>query len=173
MRKRSGIAQAATCLLALSAVSLQAQQYSELWGKNAEHGIDVLGERISVLNTIFDHYIGRPDIIGTSGITRWVGHVGIGFTSRYSLYHNIIFKGRYFHDFDIINVPSHNVVSNVAGTDMALHHHGQGARHNLYTNIYVGRGTRGLGGLKDSQTSPIKKTGRIATCPATSPFNIS
>lgn len=122
-----------------------------LYIKNVDHGIDVHGQRISVLNIIFDHFIGRPDTIGTSGITRWVGHVGIGFTSRHSLYHNIEFKGRYFHDFDIINVPSHNVVSSVKGTNMALHHHGQGANHNLYTDVDMGLGTRSLGALTDDR----------------------
>ncbi|MFK7986749.1 MAG: glycosyl hydrolase family 28-related protein [Sandaracinaceae bacterium] len=122
-----------------------------LYIRNADHGIQVSGTHISVLNVILDHFAGREDIIGTSGITGWVGHVGIGMTSHHSLFHNIEFRGRYFHEFDIINVPTSNVVSNIRGLDMSLHHHGQGARDNLYTNVYAGAGSRALGGLSDSQ----------------------
>jgi len=114
--------------------------------KNADHGITLgRASQCSVLNVIFDHSINRPDITGTSGKFRWVGHVGIGLGgSSRNLFHNIEFKGKFFHDFDIINVPSHNVVSNVKGTNMALHHHGQGANHNLYTNVHLGLGRRGF-----------------------------
>jgi fibronectin type 3 domain-containing protein len=101
---------------------------------------------------VFDHYLGRPDIIGSAGNVRWVGHIGINMGgATFCLFHNIDFKGKYFHDFDIINVPSNCVVSNVKGTNMSLHHHGQGANRNLYTNVDVGVGDRSLGGLKDSQ----------------------
>lgn len=119
--------------------------------RNADHGIHVSGTRISVLNIILDHFSGRGDVIGGGGVTGWVGHVGIGMTSHHSLFHNIEFRGRYFHDVDIINVPTNNVVSNLSGVDVRLHHHGQGARNNLYTNIDSGAGSRALGGLIDSQ----------------------
>jgi len=122
--------------------------------KNVDHGISMGGaKRISVLNIIFDHFIGRPDVIGSSGNSGWVGHVGIGMgKANHCLFHNIEFKGRYFHDFDIINVPNGSVVSNVRGPEsgggtFALHHHGQGARNNLYTNVRGGP----IAGLKDSQ----------------------
>lgn len=125
---------------------------------NADHGITAHGTRLSVMNIIFDHYIGRHDIIGTSGVTGWVGHVGIGLTSHHSLFHNIEFRGRYFHDFDIINVPTHNVISNITGADATLHHHGQAARHNTYTNVDLGAGTRGLNGLSDT---PGRQRGEV------------
>lgn len=108
--------------------------------KNADHGIMMGGaEHISFLNLVFDHYIGRPDIIGSSGITRWVGHIGVNMgNAQNCLFHNVDFKGKYFHDFDIINVPKGCVVSNVKGLAVVLHHHGQGASNNLYTNVNVG-----------------------------------
>lgn len=125
-----------------------------IYFRNVDHGISMGGaENVSVLNIIFDHYIGRPDVIGSSGRSGWVGHVGIGLgKAKNCLFHNVEFKGNYFHDFDIINVPNGSVVSNVTGPDsapgsFALHHHGQGARNNLYTNIYGGP----IAGLKDSQ----------------------
>lgn len=113
--------------------------------KNADNAI-MMGkaERISMLNIIFDHYIGRPDIIGSSGVNRWVGHIGINLNgAKRCLFHNIQFTGSYFHDFDIINVPSYSVISNITGTKASLHHHGQGANHNLYTNVFVGTGANG------------------------------
>jgi len=112
--------------------------------KNADHGITLhKATHNSVVNVIFDHSIHRPDITGTSAKYRWVGHVGIGLGgSSHNLFHNIEFRGKFFHDFDIINVPSHNVISNVTGPDLALHHHGQGAKYNLYTNVHAGKGTR-------------------------------
>jgi hypothetical protein len=131
--------------------------------KNADHGVMMGGaQRISFLNMVFDHYIGRPDIIGSTGNVRWAGHIGINMGSaKKCLYHNIEFKGKYFHDFDIINVPSENVVSNVRGVNMSLHHHGQGANKNLYTNVDVGKGDRSLGGLMDSQNQSNETHWRI------------
>jgi len=131
--------------------------------KNADHGVMMGGaQRISFLGMIFDHYIARPDIIGTSGKTRWAGHIGINMGgARRCLFHNIEFTGKYFHDFDIINVPSENVVSNVRGSNMSLHHHGQGANKNLYTNVDVGKGDRSLGGLMDSQNQSNETHWRI------------
>jgi fibronectin type 3 domain-containing protein len=109
-------------------------------------------DQISVLNLIMDHCIERYDFIGSSGNIRWVGHVGIGMGKlKRSLMHNIEFKGKYFHEFDIINVPAYNVVSSVKGYEMALHNHGQGANHNLYTEVDFGTGVRNFGALTDGQ----------------------
>jgi hypothetical protein len=145
--------------------------------KNADHGVMMEGaQRISFLNMVFDHYIARPDIIGTSGNARWAGHIGINMGgAQKCLFHNIEFIGKYFHDFDIINVPSENVVSNVRGSNMSLHHHGQGANKNLYTNVDVGKGDRSLGGLMDSQNQSTETHWRIygnqTLDPATVPLN--
>ncbi|HKL20268.1 MAG TPA: glycosyl hydrolase family 28-related protein, partial [Tichowtungia sp.] len=124
-----------------------------IYFKNVDAAVTFNGAtRISVLNLILGQSIERPDFIGSSGIVRWVGHVGVGMGNlSKSLMHNIEFKGKYFHEFDIINVPSYNVISSVKGTDMALHNHGQGANHNLYTEIYAGTGTRIFGALTDTQ----------------------
>ena len=122
--------------------------------KNGDNTVMMQGaERISFLNMVFDHYIGRPDIIGSGSTHRWVGHIGIGMTgAKYCLFHNVEFRGNHFHDFDIINVPNHNVISNVTGSDVILHHHGGGANHNLYTNASVGRG-QGIGGIGNTQNT--------------------
>lgn len=111
--------------------------------------------RISFLNIIFDHDIGRPDIIGSGSTHRWVGHIGMSMSNaQHCLFHGIEFRGNYFHEFDNINVPKNCVVSNVTGTDVSLHHHGGGARNNLYTNACVGNGPglSGLGPTQDSET---------------------
>lgn len=109
--------------------------------RNTDNTTSISGSYLSFINIVFDHFIGRPDIVGSSGRTRWVGHIGIGMNgASHCLFHNIVFTGKFFHDFDIINVPGHNVVSNVRGDDVTLHHHGMGARHNLYTNVDVGAG---------------------------------
>lgn len=131
--------------------------------KNADHGVMMEGaQRISFLNMVFDHYIGRPDIIGATANLRWAGHIGINMGgARKCLFHNIEFTGKYFHDLDIINVPSENVVSNVRGSNMALDHHGQGANKNLYTNVNVGKGDRSLNNLKDSQNQADETHWRI------------
>ncbi|MGK0456426.1 MAG: hypothetical protein ACJAUA_000727 [Zhongshania aliphaticivorans] len=112
-------------------------------------------ERISVLNIIFDHFIGRPDLIGSSGVHRWVGHIALSMhNTQYNLYHNIDFRGNYFHELDNNNVPKNNVISNFTGTDVALHHHGTGSNNNLYTNASVGRGP----GIQDLITSEFTET---------------
>lgn len=50
-----------------------------LYIKNADNALTFSdAENISVLNIIFDHYIGRHFFINTAGLTRWVGHIGIG-----------------------------------------------------------------------------------------------
>lgn len=109
------------------------------------------GNRLSILNIIFDHYIGRPDIIGSGSVHRWVGHIGVSaHNTDDSLFHNIEFKGNYFHELDNNNVPDHSVFSNFSGTDVALHHHGGGSNHNLYTNASVGNGP-GIASLHDTQ----------------------
>ena len=113
--------------------------------KNSDNSVMFGGaERISMLNLIFDEFVGRPDIVGSSGETGWSGHIGINLGgAKRCLFHNIDFKANFFHDFDIISVPSYNVISNITGTKVSLHHHGQGANHNLYTNAYVGEGAKG------------------------------
>lgn len=122
--------------------------------KNADHGVMVdKPQRISFLNIVFDHYIGRPDIIGSSGIARFVGHIGMSMSgAQFCLYHNIDLRGNYSHDFDIINATKNCVVSNVTGTDVSLHHHGQGANLNLYTNVSVGTGP-GISSLGTTQAN--------------------
>ncbi len=122
--------------------------------KNGDNALMIgLSERLSVLNIIFDHYIGRPDIIGSGSSHRWVGHIGVAaHNSRYSLFHNIEFKGNYFHELDNNNVPKNCVFSNFSGTDVSLHHHGGGSNNNLYTNASVGNGP-GIASLKDTQNN--------------------
>lgn len=120
--------------------------------KNADSGLQFGGaDRVSAINIILDHFSGRPSVEGSSGVSGWVGHVGIGLAvARRCLIHNIRFVGRYYHDFDIINVPSHTVLSNIRGSHMALHNHGMNANHNLYTNVYSDIGNR-LVGVGNSQ----------------------
>jgi fibronectin type 3 domain-containing protein len=124
-----------------------------LYIKNVDHGLMMdNAERISFLNMIFDHSISRPDIYGTGNKTRFTGHIGLHMQrAKRCLFHNIEFKGDLSHDFDISGVPSYSVVSNVVGVNVNLHHHAQGAHHNLYTNVYVGNSETGISGLKDSQ----------------------
>lgn len=109
---------------------------------NADHSITMdKAMYISVLNVILDHSRVRPAITGSSGIFRWTGHVGIGMGgSSYNLFHRIDMRGKYFHPFDIINVPKHNVISNVRGVGGLLNNHGQGASYNLYTDLDFGLG---------------------------------
>ncbi|HAV12657.1 MAG TPA: hypothetical protein DCX06_04040, partial [Opitutae bacterium] len=137
--------------------------------KNADHGVMMGGaSQISFLNLILDHFIGRPDIDGSSGTLRWAGHIGINMGSAEKcLYHNIEFKGSYFHDFDIINVPNGNVVSNVKGPSVSLHHHGTGAKNNLYTNVdagsneFYGEGNVGTKTVSDSNQQENETHWRI------------
>ncbi|BCX49063.1 fibronectin type III domain-containing protein [Haloferula helveola] len=122
--------------------------------KNSDHSV-MMGRsyRISFLNIILDHYIGRPDIVGSGGTRGWVGHIGMSMSNaQYCLFHNIDIRGNYFHEFDNVNVPKNCVVSNVTGTDVSLHHHGQGASFNLYTNAAVGTGP-GISSLGTTQNS--------------------
>ncbi len=134
------------CMKGSSAVAF-AGDVSDSWIRNvrilnANEGITFSGGvRVSVLNILFDNFIGRPSIEGTSGKVRFVGHIGIGMSkARYCLFHNIEFRGDYYHEFDIIGVPSHSVVSNITGDNVDLHHHGGGANNNLYTNVSTGKG---------------------------------
>ncbi len=124
-----------------------------IYFKNVDHGVMMdKAQRISFLNMIFDHSVARPDISGNLNMAGWVGHMGINFGgAQYCLFHNIEFKGKYFHEIDLNNTPMHNVVSNVRGINMQVHHHGMGADYNLYTNIDVGRGDRSLLALADNR----------------------
>lgn len=122
--------------------------------RNADHAVMIgRSERLSVLNIIFDHFIGRPDIIGSGSSHRFVGHIALASHNAHSnLYHNIDIAGDYFHELDNNNVPQNNVISDWRGPAVNLHHHGGGARFNLYTNAYVGKGP-GIGDLKTTQNS--------------------
>jgi hypothetical protein len=122
--------------------------------RNADEGIMMDGAtNLSVVNMIFDNYIGRPSILGTGSELGFDGHIGINLgKANYCLFHNIEFKGKYYHEFDIINVPGNNVISDITGNSRVnLHHHGQGAKYNLYTNVYSGSITNGIADLKDSR----------------------
>ena len=120
--------------------------------RNADFGIKFdNAEQISVLNIYFDDYINRPAFVSSSEYIRQVAFIGIGMGQIYKcLIHNIEFANDMFHDFDIINVPSYNVVSQVKGPSIALQHHGRGAHHNLYTDADCGVGS-GAHGLDDDR----------------------
>ena len=144
--------------------------------KNSDHGV-MMGRahRISFLNIVMDHYIGRPDIIGSGGTARYVGHIGMSMSNaQHCLYHNIDLRGDYSHEFDIINVPKNCVVSNVTGIAVSLHHHGTGASQNLYTNASVGKGPgiNSLGTTQQSETHWRIFGDEILAAP-TAPANLS
>ncbi|MCB1130346.1 MAG: DNRLRE domain-containing protein [Verrucomicrobiae bacterium] len=144
--------------------------------KNSDHAL-MMGRayRISFLNITLDHFIGRPDIVGSSGAFRWVGHIGMSMSNaQYCLFHNIDFRGNYFHEFDNVNVPKNCVVSNITGTDVSLHHHGQGASLNLYTNVSVGAGPgiASLGSTQNNETHWRVFGDQVLEAP-TDPVNLS
>ena len=120
--------------------------------RNADTGVEFLwGEQISVLNLYFDHYYGRQSFITSADHEQQVGYLGLGFGRAYkSLFHNVEFTGNMFHELDIINVPSYNVLSKIEGPSVDIQHHGRGAHHNLYTEIYCGAG--GSRGLEDGRS---------------------
>lgn len=118
--------------------------------RNTDFGIE-LGrgvERMTMINLYFDHFIGRPSLVNSADYTRTVGYLGIGMGGMYQcLVHNVEFTGEVFHDFDIIQAPSYNVVSNVTGPSIGLENHSMGAHHNLYTDVHCGKGA-GAQGLR-------------------------
>ena len=120
--------------------------------RNADFGVEFDGgERVSILNLYFDHYVGRPAFIESSDHRQVSAYLGIGMGKmRYCLIHNVRLSGDMFHDVDIINVPTYNVVSHMYGPNVALDQHGQGAHHNLYTDIHCGIGP-GANGLDDER----------------------
>ena len=120
--------------------------------RNVDFGVEFDdADRVSVLNLYFDHYVGRPAFVSAAFYIRTAAYLGIGMGKMYEcLIHNIVYTGDMFHDFDIINVPSYNVISNVRGPSVELRHHGTGAHHNLYTEAYCGKGF-GAHGLNDAR----------------------
>ena len=74
---------------------------------NADAGIMMGGARhISVINLVMENTMQRASMLGTSGEIGFDGHIGINLgKARHCLFHNITFKGKYYHAFDIIGTP--------------------------------------------------------------------
>ena len=120
--------------------------------RNADFGVEFDdAERVTIINLYFTHFINRPAFVEAAFYIRTAAYLGIGMGKMHKcLIHNIHYTGDMFHDFDIINVPSYNVISQVHGTSVELRHHSIGANHNLYTDVHCGKGF-GPHGLDDTR----------------------
>ena len=121
--------------------------------RNSDFGIEMTGgiKRMSIMNLYYDHYLGRVSFIESKDHRDQVAYIGIGMGNmKDCLIHNVRFTGDQFHDVDIINVPTHSVVSHMYGPNIALQHHSLGANHNLYTDVHCGVGSAAHG-LQDER----------------------
>jgi hypothetical protein len=113
--------------------------------RNSNYAIAVSGRRtkhISILDVVIDHFLLR-----VSPPDSTVGHMGIylGNECSFILVHNVIFTGRWSHEFAIMKT-YWSVISNVTGFDMKPDHHAIGNYNNLITQIDNGIGGRSFSG---------------------------
>ena len=107
--------------------------------KNANDGIRVNGQNITIMNIILDQYESRP-----SEEEATVGHHGIFLTgARNCLIHNVFITGKWQHEMGTGGDDRFNVFSRITTmVDSQIDHHAQNAQWNLWTEIDVGEGYR-------------------------------
>ena len=113
-----------------------------IYVKNANLGLRVNGDHITIANIVLDHYSGRPK---TDGIfPNKVGHYGITLSNATnSLVHDVVIVGEWFHDIGTHQAAHNNVFSRVKSLSSAvITHKSLNDSNNMYTEFDLGEGTR-------------------------------
>lgn len=103
---------------------------------NSDNGIFVSG----VNNTIENILVGSSRQIERS--RKATGHHGVTLSGQDNLLTRFSFETRFMHGVTVTRGSAGNVVSDGRGVDLSFDHHRYGPHSNLFTDIYLGEGSR-------------------------------
>ena len=122
---------------------LEHSWFRNIYVKNANLGLRISGDNITVMNILLDQYTYRPlpsdsDMVGHYGITIYGAHN--------CLVHDVLITGKWHHDIGTHQGASNNVFSRVRSfADAEITHKGGSDNSNLYTEFDLGKGERHSG----------------------------